>query len=109
MYSLLFLAVASLLLSVILTPLVRMASQRLGLVDHPDGSRKPDYRPIPRVGGIAVAFSFVSSYALWWLTPLHGIWTLQDNVSLILKLIPAVAIVFIIGMLDDLIGLTAWL
>jgi UDP-GlcNAc:undecaprenyl-phosphate GlcNAc-1-phosphate transferase len=109
MYSLLFLALASLLLSIIVTPLVRSLALRLHLIDRPDPSRKPDYRPIPRVGGIAVAFSFVSSYFLWWLTPLHGIWTLQDNVSLILKLIPAVALVFLIGMLDDLIGLTAWL
>jgi UDP-GlcNAc:undecaprenyl-phosphate GlcNAc-1-phosphate transferase len=109
MYSLLFLAIASLLLSVILTPLVRIASQRLGLVDHPDSSRKPDYRPIPRVGGIAVALSFVLSYALWWLTPLTGIWTIHQNLPLILKLIPAVALVFLIGLVDDLFHLSAWL
>ena len=99
MYSLLFLAVASLLLSIVFTPLVRITAQGLGLVDHPDSSRKPDYRPIPRVGGIAVMLAFVLSYFLWWLTPLTGIWTIQQNLSLILKLIPAVALVFLIGTL----------
>ena len=109
MYSLLFLSVASLILSIILTPVVRSAALRLNLVDHPDAARKPDYRPIPRVGGIAVAVAFVCSYALWWLTPLHAVWTISQNLSLIYKLIPAVGLIFVIGILDDLLGLKAWL
>ncbi len=109
MYSLLFLAFTSLVLSVALTPVVRSVALRFKLVDHPDAARKPDYRPIPRVGGIAVAVAFVCSYALWWLTPLHAIWTIQQNLSLILKLIPGVGLIFVIGILDDLLGLKAWL
>jgi len=107
MFSLLFLAVASLLLSIVLTPLVRITSQRLGFLDHPDASRKPDYRPIPRVGGVAVALSFVLSYTIWSFTPLNGSYTIHQNLPLILKLIPAVALVFTIGLLDDLIHLRA--
>ncbi len=110
MYSLLFLAISSLVLSALLTPLVRTAALRLNLVDHPDAARKPDYRPIPRVGGIAVAISFVSSYLLWWLTPLRAIWTVQQqNKQLVEHLAPAVGLVFVIGILDDLLGLNAWL
>jgi UDP-GlcNAc:undecaprenyl-phosphate GlcNAc-1-phosphate transferase len=108
MYSLLFLALASLTLSIVLTPVVRITSQRLGLLDHPDSARKPDYRPIPRVGGVAVMLAFVLSYFFWSLTPLNGIWTIHHNLPLILKLIPAVALVFLIGLLDDLIALNAW-
>ena len=107
MYSLLFLAVTSFLLSLVLTPLVRITSQRLGLLDHPDSARKPDYRPIPRVGGVAVALAFVLSYTLWWFTPASGMWTIHQNLPLILKLIPAVALIFSIGLLDDIIHLRA--
>ena len=108
MYSLLFLAVSSLLLAIILTPLVRISAQRLGFLDHPDSARKPDYRPIPRVGGVAVALAFVFSYFLWWLTPLTASSTIEQNLSLVLKLVPAVALVFLIGLLDDLFHLRAW-
>ncbi len=108
MYSLVFLAVTSLLLSIGLTPLVRITSLRLGFLDHPDSARKPDYRPIPRVGGVAVVLAFVLSYTLWWFTPLKGNDTIQQNLPLVLKLIPAVALVFVIGLLDDLIRLKAW-
>ena len=40
MYSLIFLAFTSFTLSLLLTPLVRNLSLRLGLVDLPDGYRK---------------------------------------------------------------------
>jgi len=106
---LLFLAIASLTLSIILTPIVREVSQRIGLVDRPDGSRKPDFRPIPRVGGVAVALSFVLSYLFWWLTPLQGIWTIHQNFALISKLVPAVGLVFVIGLVDDIFHLSAWI
>jgi UDP-GlcNAc:undecaprenyl-phosphate GlcNAc-1-phosphate transferase len=107
MYSLLFLALASFTICLVLTPLVRATSLRFGLVDRPDASRKPDYRPIPRVGGIAVALAFVLSYAFWWLTPMHGIWTVHQNLGLISRLAPAVGLIFLIGLLDDLVHLKA--
>jgi UDP-GlcNAc:undecaprenyl-phosphate GlcNAc-1-phosphate transferase len=109
MYSLLFLAIVSLVLSIVLTPIVRSVALRLKLVDHPDAARKPDYRPIPRVGGIAVAIAFLGSYAIWWFTPLNGSWTIHQNLPLLLKLLPALLLVFFIGILDDLFGLRAWL
>lgn len=108
MYSLLFLAFISLGLSIALTPLVRIAAHRLGLLDRPDSARKPDYRPIPRVGGIAVALAFVLSYGIWWLTPLQGFATVQSSLPLFWKLSPAIALVFLIGLFDDIVHLNAW-
>ena len=107
MYSLLFLAVASVCLSLLLTPLVRDIAQRLHLFDHPDAQRKPDYRQIPRVGGVAVALSFALSFGLWRITPLHGSWTVEHSMPTIWELLPAVILIFIIGLLDDLINLNA--
>jgi UDP-GlcNAc:undecaprenyl-phosphate GlcNAc-1-phosphate transferase len=109
MYSLLFLALASFVLSLILTPIVRISAERLGLFDHPDAARKPDYRQIPRVGGIAVALSFFLAFVFWQLTPLRGSWTMEHSLPMIWKLLPAVVLVFLIGLLDDLINLNPWL
>ena len=54
MYSVIFLAFASFVLSLFLTPLVRNLALRVGLVDRPDDQRKTHKTPVPRVGGIAV-------------------------------------------------------
>jgi UDP-GlcNAc:undecaprenyl-phosphate GlcNAc-1-phosphate transferase len=107
MYSLLFLAITSFVLSLVLTPIARVVSQRMGLMDHPDAARKLHECPIPRVGGIAVALAFVLSYVFWWLTPLHGSVTIQQSLPLVWRLTPAAALVFIVGLLDDVIHLNA--
>jgi UDP-GlcNAc:undecaprenyl-phosphate GlcNAc-1-phosphate transferase len=43
----------------VLTPLMRLVSQRAGLVDHPDGRRKLHAQPIALGGGVAV---FVATF-----------------------------------------------
>src|SRR5436190_3818239 len=45
---------AALGLCLVLTPLVRAAARRWGLVDRPDGRRKMHTQPIPVAGGVAV-------------------------------------------------------
>jgi UDP-GlcNAc:undecaprenyl-phosphate GlcNAc-1-phosphate transferase len=51
-----FLAAA--LLSLVATPIVVAAAVRLGLVDQPN-HRRVNARPVPRGGGVAVAFAFL--------------------------------------------------
>ncbi len=108
MYSLLFLAIASVSFSLLLTPLVRDLAGRLGF-HHPDAERKADDLQIPRVGGVAVALSFALSFGLWRLAPLHGSWAVEHSMPVIWKLMPAVGLIFTIGLLDDLINLRPWL
>ena len=50
--------VASSLLSLLVTPLVARAAQRLGAVDQPN-HRRVNAAPVPRGGGVAVAVSFL--------------------------------------------------
>jgi UDP-GlcNAc:undecaprenyl-phosphate/decaprenyl-phosphate GlcNAc-1-phosphate transferase len=45
-------------LSLILTPVVRSAAQRIGAVDRPD-HRRVNTRPVPRGGGIAIVVAFL--------------------------------------------------
>ncbi|HKG56479.1 MAG TPA: MraY family glycosyltransferase [Candidatus Limnocylindrales bacterium] len=45
--------------SFVLTPIVRRRAVRLGVVDRPN-HRRINTRPVPRAGGIAVAFAFIA-------------------------------------------------
>ena len=54
----------SLILSLVLTPLVRKINSRLGMVDVP-GGRRINKRPVARGGGVAVIASFVLSMSVF--------------------------------------------
>jgi len=53
---------AALILSLILTPLVRELNRKMGMVDNP-GGRRINATPIPRGGGVAVILAFALSTA----------------------------------------------
>lgn len=109
MYSLIFLAVCSWLLSLALTPLVSVLARRWGIVDLPDSTRKLHLRPIPRVGGIAVTAAFVLTFGLWLLTPLKAVETVfLGNLGLIARIVPSVLLVFAVGLWDDIRGVSPW-
>lgn len=115
----LFLAVfaSAVLACTVITPIVRAAALRYGLVDVPDGRRKMHIRPIPVAGGVAVLAASVLVFS--------GLFIFQDSISAILKhdearsgfgavvavrpeligLAIAAAILGVVGVLDDLIGL----
>jgi UDP-GlcNAc:undecaprenyl-phosphate/decaprenyl-phosphate GlcNAc-1-phosphate transferase len=105
MYSLLLLAFLSFFLSLFLTPVVRNIFHRLGAVDRPDDKRKLHARPIPRVGGIAIALSYTLAFGVLLLTKLKGGILIWDALPFACKLIPAAGLIFAIGLLDDLVGL----
>ncbi len=58
------------------------------------------------MGGIAIALSYLGSVALLLVSPLNGASSVQ--LPLAWYLMPATAIVFTTGLLDDLIGLRPW-
>src|SRR4051794_4633629 len=105
MYSLLFLGVVSFLLSSLLTPVVCSIFRRLGIVDEPDNARKLHQRAIPRVGGVAIALSYVLAFGLLLLTNSKGGAIVWEALPFAWRLFPAAGLVFTIGLLDDLIGL----
>ncbi|MBN8731814.1 MAG: undecaprenyl/decaprenyl-phosphate alpha-N-acetylglucosaminyl 1-phosphate transferase [Acidobacteria bacterium] len=107
LHVLLALSAGSFLLTLVLTPLVRNAFLSHNLVDEPDGGRKLHQRAVPRIGGIPIAIAYVAPFALLSLlspageSPLGGI-------PLIVPLILSAGIVFLTGLLDDVIGLAPW-
>ncbi len=108
MYALLALGALSFILCLALTPLCRDVALKLGLVDVPNEGRKRHSHPIPRVGGLAIVLSYAGALGLMLaLAPLKARIVIQHK-DLLFYLVPAVAVVFFTGLIDDLISLKPW-
>lgn len=108
MFLILTLGALSLALALLLTPFVRDSIGKLGFLDHPDGTRKKHPSPIPRVGGIAIVIAYVATFAIALALPFTYTHVLHEALGNILPLTLVGSIVFLTGVLDDLIGLNAW-
>jgi UDP-GlcNAc:undecaprenyl-phosphate/decaprenyl-phosphate GlcNAc-1-phosphate transferase len=105
MNSLLFLGALSVLMSLIVTPVVRGAFQRMNILDHPDQERKRHARPVPRVGGLAIALSYGLSFLILLSTHSQGAAMVRSALPFIWRLVPAASLVFLTGLIDDIFGL----
>lgn len=85
------------LLSAWLTPRVRAAAIRFGIVDKPDGRLKTQREPVPYLGGLAICLAFLLTISV----------TLQFNAE-VLGVLLAGSIVVILGLVDDLGQLGPW-
>jgi len=97
---------AALLVSLIITPLVRKISLRRGLVDEPGGRRMQE-EPVPRTGGVAILVAFIA--------PLAAVYIFQTAVGLrfykdtmmATGIIAGSIIISLLGLADDVWGLGA--
>lgn len=96
------------MISLCLTPVVRDLFLKAGFVDNPDGKRKLHARPIPRVGGVAIAIAYLAALSSFYWAPLEHSFDLGKNWNSIAGIVTAGLVVFAIGLVDDLIGLRAW-
>lgn len=80
-----------------LTPRVREAALKFGIVDRPDGQLKSQKEPVAYLGGLAIYLSFLLALAL----------TVQFSRGT-LGLLLAGSIVVLIGLVDDLGSLRPW-
>ena len=95
-------------LCLIATPLVRNLSSWAKLLDYPDQKRKLHRRAMPRLGGVAIAVSYVGALVLILLVAPPGIAAAFVHGSLVRSLLPATGLVFLTGLIDDLITLRPW-
>jgi UDP-GlcNAc:undecaprenyl-phosphate GlcNAc-1-phosphate transferase len=109
MYSLLFLGFISFTLSLVLTPLVRNLAWRYGVVDQPDQQRKKHSVPIPRMGGVAIFAAVIGAYSLLLVVRLSSGAIVWADLPLVLRLLPALSVVFGIGLIDDIVSTHPWL
>ncbi len=108
MPSLLFLAAFSFLVCFLLTPPVRNALNRWGIHDSPDQLRKRHAQPIPRLGGVPIMAAVVLSLAVFAVAPFPESQAFRGQWPPLLRWLPGVALVFAIGVWDDLVGLKPW-
>jgi len=100
----------SLLLSFVLTKWVRDVANRRGWVTAPVLARHLHNRPLPRLGGIAIFVSFLASFTLALLFLPHSS-GLASNISsrTIATILGSAALVFLLGVYDDLRSLGPWI
>lgn len=109
MYSLFFLGIASSILALVLTPLIRNLAWRFGLVDQPDQQRKIHVAPTPRLGGVAILASVVLAYVLLLLIRFSSGQIIWADMPFVIRLTPAIAIIFFTGLIDDIVSLRPWI
>lgn len=84
--------------SFFMTPLVRLLSLRLGLLDAPSSAVKTHKEPTPVFGGVAIYLGFMATMLLLRLTTSFPTGTLYNLRSLVL----GGSLVFALGLIDDL-------
>jgi UDP-GlcNAc:undecaprenyl-phosphate GlcNAc-1-phosphate transferase len=106
LFLILTLGAISIIVTLLLTPLVRDTIGKWAFIDHPDGVRKKHATPVPRVGGIAIVLAYVATFAIALALPFSYTHILHRALPQILELTAVGFIVFLTGVLDDLVGLT---
>jgi UDP-GlcNAc:undecaprenyl-phosphate/decaprenyl-phosphate GlcNAc-1-phosphate transferase len=105
MFTLLFLALTSFLLAFLLTPLCRNLAVRYRLVDLPDKRRKVHALPVPRIGGLPIAIAYTASFMIL-VADRPTAHLLASGFPMALRLLPAVCLIFLVGIIDDIRGLS---
>ena len=95
----------SLVLTLVLTPVVREVNRRLGMVDKPD-PRRINTVPVPRGGGLAILLGVAISYGLFlFVTGRPGLYGMSD--AKFLKMVVLSFAIAGLGLADDKFSLPA--
>ena len=100
--------VLGLVASLALTPAVSRLATRQGWLDRPDGRRKLHTAPVPRIGGVSVFASFGIAFGILVLTVPEAVSDGPGGTHGYLHLIVACGAVALIGLIDDLVGVSPW-
>lgn len=84
--------------------LVKKAAQSLRVTDHPDQQRKPNWKPIPLLGGVAIFLSFWAVVIFLIFNPIFGIERIANQ---LLAAFFSGTIILLIGIADDFRPLSA--
>jgi len=77
--------------ALVLTPVVKKIAFHVGAIDMPDGKRKIHTKPMPRLGGLAMFFSFLLGYMLF-----------APKTTQMLSILIGAMILMIVGFMDDI-------
>lgn len=105
------LLVVAAVVTLLVTPLVRRVSLRLGLVDYPGGRKVHDH-PVSRLGGVAIFIGLAAAIALEVMGELRGVWdtgfiTQASDRMNVTGVFAGILLVFLVGAVDDVWNLRA--
>jgi UDP-GlcNAc:undecaprenyl-phosphate/decaprenyl-phosphate GlcNAc-1-phosphate transferase len=90
-----------------LTPYLRDFFLFLQVVDEPDAGRRVHSRPIPRIGGIAIALAYAAPLLIALSVSPRGMFGGWPTAQ-IRSLLPGVLVITLTGLIDDLFGIRPW-
>ena len=97
----------ALVVSLLVTPIVRHVAHRRGLLDEPDAERKIHQFPVPRLGGVAIAIAFAVAigFAALATEDLDPVGFLRPNRAP--AILAGAGLLVIVGIIDDVRGMSA--
>jgi UDP-GlcNAc:undecaprenyl-phosphate/decaprenyl-phosphate GlcNAc-1-phosphate transferase len=97
----------ALVVSLAVTPIVRLIAERRGLLDQPDAERKVHEFPVPRLGGVAIAIAFGAAIAFAAVATddLDPIGFLRPNRAP--AILAGAGLLVVVGVIDDVRGMRA--
>ncbi len=98
---------ASFLVSIILTPFMRILAHRHGVVDDPDNKRKVHTQPIAYLGGVAVFAGWLAGIGVTVFLRPHNAVGDSPNVQIPIGILLGASAVVIFGFMDDVFSLSA--
>ena len=99
-----YLLFSSFFLTTFLTPLARNLAVKIGMVDKPNQSHKTHAKPVPYLGGVAIA---ISTTAVVYAASLLAEFPSSTFLLASTILVPAL-MMFIVGLIDDYKQLSPW-
>ncbi|MBN1972133.1 MAG: undecaprenyl/decaprenyl-phosphate alpha-N-acetylglucosaminyl 1-phosphate transferase [Sedimentisphaerales bacterium] len=101
-----FVYFGSLLSALIITPAVIMIANKIKAVDYP-GVRAVHTRPVPRIGGLVIFLSTMTFIVIVLFVNNSIGRAFQSSKTQLITLLCSAAFIFLIGLIDDLKGLSA--
>ncbi len=108
MIALLLLAAVSFGISLLITPVCRQVAVAVGFVDVPDSKRKLHSKPVPRIGGVPIALAYCGAWCALFALSTQYARGAEAMFSTLMSIAPAIAVVFAVGLIDDIYGLKPW-
>lgn len=97
----------SFLVSLILTPLMRMLAHRNGVVDDPDGKRKVHSQPIAYLGGVSIFLGWLAGISISVFLQPHNMDQLKlASIQVPIGIVLGAATVVVFGLMDDVFSLS---
>lgn len=90
--------VVALIISFLMTPVVKTFAYKIGAIDVPKDARRMHHEPVPRLGGLAIFIGFMVSILLF--ANIHGDRQMQG-------ILMGAVIIVILGVVDDITPLPA--